>query len=57
MGGCGAIERIDFLQFLLTEGVMVLKEPIFNSFYLRKDVVFLKELISYSFYYGKVWWS
>ena len=32
MGGCGGLERIDFLQFLLTEGVVVLKELIFNSF-------------------------
>ena len=32
------------------EGVVVLKELIFNSFYCWKSVVVLKELIFYSFY-------
>ena len=31
--GCGGLERSDFEQFLLCEGVVVLKELIMNSFY------------------------
>ena len=31
-GGCGGLERTDFLQFLFWEVVVVLKELIFNSF-------------------------
>ena len=31
--GCGVLERTDFSQFLLLEGVGILKELIFNSFY------------------------
>ena len=50
MGGCGGLERTHFEQFLLWEGVVVLKELILNSFYL-------KELILNSFYFGRVWWS
>ena len=73
MGGCGGLERTDFEQFLLWEGVVVLKELILNSFYLRgcgglertdfeqflvwEGVVVLKELILNSFYFGRVWWS
>ena len=29
-GGCGGLERTEFLQFLLWEGVVVLKELIFT---------------------------
>ena len=36
LGGCGGLERTDFEQFLFWEGVMVLKELIFNSFYFVK---------------------
>ena len=50
LGGCGGLERTHFEQFLLWEGVAVLKELILNSFYL-------KELILNSFYFGRVWWS
>ena len=73
MGGCGGLERIDFLQFLLTEGVVVLKEliltvstlggcgglerMIFYSFYFTEGVVVLKELNFNSFYFGRMWWS
>ena len=32
LGGCGGLERTDFEQFLLWEGVMVLEELILNSF-------------------------
>ena len=68
MGGCGGLERtdfnsfyfvrvwwikiIDFYQFLLWEGVVVMKELIFNSFYFGKCAVVLKELIFNSFYLG-----
>ena len=33
LGGCGNLERTDFEQLILWEGVVVLKELIFNSFY------------------------
>ena len=33
LGGYGGLERTDFSQFLLWEGVVVLKELIFHSFY------------------------
>ena len=33
LGGCGGLERTHFLQFLLWEAVVVLKELIFYSFY------------------------
>ena len=36
MGGCGGLERTDFEQFLLWEGVMVLNELILNSFYFER---------------------
>ena len=36
LGGCGGLERTDFEQFLLWEGVMVLKELILNSFYFGR---------------------
>ena len=33
---CGGLERTDFEQFLLWEGVAVLKELFFFSVYLRR---------------------
>ena len=70
MGGCGGLERTDFKQFLLWEGVVVLKELILNSFYFGRvwwswknwfwtvstlgGLVILKELILNSFYFGRV---
>ena len=33
---CGCLERTDFEQFLLWEGVVVLKELILNSFYFSE---------------------
>ena len=45
MGGCGGLERTDFLPFLLWEGVVVLKELILNSFYFGWLWVVLKEPI------------
>ena len=36
LGRCGGLERSDFKQFLLWEGVVVLKEMIFNSFYFER---------------------
>ena len=35
-GGYGGLERTDFKQFLLWEGVVVLKDLIFNSFYIGR---------------------
>ena len=36
LGGCDGLEKTDSLQFLLWDGVMVLKELIFNSFYFGR---------------------
>ena len=36
LGGCGGLERTHFEQFLLSEGVVVLKELILNSFYFQR---------------------
>ena len=36
LGGCDGLERTDFEQFLLWEGVVVLKELIFHSFYFGR---------------------
>ena len=36
LGGCGSLERTDFKQFLLWEGVVVLKELILNTFYFGR---------------------
>ena len=36
LGGCGGLERTDFEQFLLWEGVVVLKEVIMNSFFFGR---------------------
>ena len=35
-GGCDGLKRTDFEQFLLSEGVVVLKELILNSFYFQR---------------------
>ena len=34
LGGCDGLERTDFLQFLLSEGMVIFKELIFDSFYI-----------------------
>ena len=34
--GCGGLERTDFEQVLLSEGVVVMKELVFNSFYFGR---------------------
>ena len=36
LGGYGGLERTDFKQFLLWEGMVVLTELIFNSFYVGR---------------------
>ena len=38
LGACGGLGRTDFQQFLLWEGVVVMKELIFNSFCTRGGV-------------------
>ena len=43
-GGCGALERTDFLQFLCWEGVLVMKELIFKSL-CWEGMLVLKEVI------------
>ena len=45
MGGSGGLERTEFEQFLLSEGVVVLKE----LFLISEGVVVLKGLISEQF--------
>ena len=71
--GCRSLERTDFEQFILWEGVVVLKGLIwtvwilrgcgglertdFEQFLLWEGVVVMKELIFNSFYFGRVWWS
>ena len=51
MGRFGVPEETDFIQFLILESVVVLKELNFK-FLLSMGVVVLKELILYSFYFG-----
>ena len=36
LGGCGGLERTDFEQFLLCEGMVILKGLILNSFYFGR---------------------
>ena len=36
LGECGDLERSDFEQFLLWEGVVILKEVILNSLYFGR---------------------
>ena len=55
--GCGGHERSNFEQFLLCEGVVVLKKTDFEQFLLLEGVVVLKEMILNSFYFVRVWWS
>ena len=45
MGGCGGHERTDVEQFLLWEGVVIMKELIVEQFLLWEGVMVLKELI------------
>ena len=54
MQGCGGLERTDFEQFLLWEGVVVLERTDFEQFLLWEGVVILKELILNSVYFGTV---
>ena len=39
LGGCGDLERTDFSTVSTLEGVVLLKELIFNSFYFGMDVL------------------
>ena len=58
LGRCQSCERTDFYQFLIWEGVKVVKELIFTSFLIWKGVLVLwNELIFNSFYIGNVCWS
>ena len=57
LGGCGCLERTDFEQFLLWEGVVVLKELILDSFYFGRVWWSWKKMILNSFYFGRVWLS
>ena len=49
LGRCGGLEITDFEQFLYLEGIVVLKEVIFNRRFYRTDFE--------QFLYWKVWWS
>ena len=64
LGGCDGLERTHFEQFLLWEGVLVMKEFNFEQFLLSEaevvecgGMVVMKELILNSFYFQRVWWS
>ena len=50
------LKELIFKQFLLWDGVVVLKELI-STVSTLGDVVVLKELISNRSYCGKMWWS
>ena len=50
------LKELNF-KFLLLEGVVVLKEQIFNSFLYWASVVVLKELIFNSFHFRRACWS
>ena len=54
---CGGLERTDFEQFLIWEGVDGLERTDFEQFLLWGGVVVLKELILNSFYFGVMWMS
>ena len=54
MGGSGDLERTDFKQCLLWDGLGILKELI-QQFLLWEGVFILKELICNSFYYERAW--
>ena len=56
LGGCCGLESTGFKQFLLWDGVLVLKELFFPQFLLREGVVVLTELIFNSFHFVSVWW-
>ena len=49
LGGCGGLERTDFYQFPLWEGVVVLKELNLKQFLFWEGIVVLKELTFNSF--------
>ena len=53
LGGCGGLERTDFSQFLLWEGVVVLKELIFTVSTLG-GCGGLERTDFHSFYFGRV---
>ena len=61
LGGCDGLERTDFEQFRLWEGVVVgcggLERIDFEQFLLWEGVMVLKELILDIFYFGRVWQS
>ena len=53
LGGCGGLERTDFEQFLLWEGVVVLKELILTVSTLG-GCGGLERTDFHSFYFGRV---
>ena len=67
LGGCDGPEKTDSLQFLIWDGLMVLKELIFNSFLLWENSFLtvstlggcggLERTNFNSFHLGWVWWS
>ena len=57
IGGCGDAERTDFLQFLLWEVVLVLKELILTVSKLDGCGGLEGTDFFYNgFYFGRVWW-
>ena len=57
LGGCGGLERTDFLTVSALDRCGGLARTNFSQFLLWAGVVVLKELIVHSFYIGRVWWS
>ena len=58
LGGCGGLERTDFLTVYTLGRCGVLKELIFNSFFTwsRCGGLEIPDFLTVSFF-GKVWWS
>ena len=57
MGGCGGPEITGFLWGLCLEGMVVLKELIFNRFLYYEGLMALEELVLNSFDFGSLWCS
>ena len=52
-----AVSKALIFKVLLWEGVMVLKELIFNSFYIGRCLLLRKISDFNCFFVGSMWWS
>ena len=57
LGGCGSLERTDFKQFLLWEGVVVLNELILKQVLHLRGCGGLERTDFKQFLFERVWWS